>query len=241
VVRDPLDQVLRLAARNSWCLAEPPNAHLPRTDPQAIKVITGLAHRLLTARASVVNGREQRPLAAEHLAIGVTHRDQRSLLRPAVDQVCSELCLPDGSIVVDTANRLLGRQFEVVIAWHPLSGRRDASAFHLEAGRLCVLASRHRQACIIVSRAGIQEQLAAYPHTEPVWIGAATPEVDGWEANHRFHEHLAAYAVPVDRQIGFPAPRPRRQADTSPAVAPAHRPARTGPRPTGPWGWPPGT
>jgi hypothetical protein len=26
-----------------------------------------------------------------------------------------------------------------VIVLHPLSGRHDASAFHLEAGRLCVL------------------------------------------------------------------------------------------------------
>ncbi|MBB5112506.1 hypothetical protein FHU28_002345 [Micromonospora echinospora] len=96
------------------------------------------------------------------------------------------------------ANKLQGRQFEVVIAWHPLSGRRDASAFHLEAGRLCVLASRHRQACIVVTRDGVRQQLDAYPHTEPVWIGAATPEVDGWEANHRFLDGLNHFAVRVD-------------------------------------------
>jgi hypothetical protein len=30
----------------------------------------------------------------------------------------------------------------------------DASAFHLDSGRLCVLASRHRQACVFVGRAG---------------------------------------------------------------------------------------
>ncbi|BFO21790.1 hypothetical protein SHKM778_81780 [Streptomyces sp. KM77-8] len=34
----------------------------------------------------------------------------------------------------------------------PLSGRPDATAFHLETGRLCVLTSRHRHACIVVCR-----------------------------------------------------------------------------------------
>ncbi|WP_432644254.1 hypothetical protein [Nocardia cyriacigeorgica] len=48
-------------------------------------------------------------------------------------------------VAVNTANRLQGPEFEVVIVVHPLSGRRDATAFHLEAGRLCVLTSRHRQ------------------------------------------------------------------------------------------------
>ena len=43
-------------------------------------------------------------------------------------------------ITVDTANRLQGREFDVGrSSLHPLSGRRDATAFHLEAGRLCVL------------------------------------------------------------------------------------------------------
>ena len=54
--------------------------------------------------------------------------------------------------MVDTANRLQGREFDVVLALHPLSGRTDASAFHLDAGRLCVLASRHRQCCVFVGR-----------------------------------------------------------------------------------------
>jgi predicted nucleic acid-binding protein len=54
----------------------------------------------------------------------------------------------------------------VVIVLHPLSGRRDATAFHLEAGRLCVLASRHRHACIMVARAGIPELLEGWL-TEP--------------------------------------------------------------------------
>jgi hypothetical protein len=59
------------------------------------------------------------------------------------------------NVVLDTANRLQGRDFDVTIMLHPLSGRRDAIAFHLEAGRLCGPASRHRHARIVVARAGI--------------------------------------------------------------------------------------
>src|ERR1700730_9622283 len=70
-----------------------------------------------------------------------------------------------------TANRLQGREFDVTIVLHPLSGRRDATAFHLEAGRLCVLASRHRHACIVVSRAGIADLLDAHLWDEPIHLG----------------------------------------------------------------------
>ena len=79
------------------------------------------------------------------------------------------------------------------MAAHPLSGRSDASAFHLDAGRLCVLATRHRQCCIVVGRAGAERLLADYPPPTRSALGNdADPELDGWEAHVRFLEHLAA-------------------------------------------------
>jgi hypothetical protein len=78
---------------------------------------------------------------------------------------------------------------------HPLSGRRDATAFHLEAGRLCVLASRHRHACIVVARAGIPELLDAHPSAEPVHLGVPVKFPDGWEAHQAFMAHLAKHRV----------------------------------------------
>jgi len=80
---------------------------------------------------------------------------------------------------------------------HPLSGRRDATAFHLEAGRLCVLASRHRHACIVVARAGIADLLDAHPSDEPVHLGVRAKFPDGWEANHALLAHLARHRVPA--------------------------------------------
>ena len=94
-------------------------------------------------------------------------------------------------ITVDTANRLQGREYDVTIVLHPLSGRRDATAFHLESGRLCVLTSRHRHACVVVARAGIAELLDAHPSAEPVHLGVPVKFPDGWEANQAVLAHLA--------------------------------------------------
>jgi len=84
---------------------------------------------------------------------------------------------------VDTANKLQGREYDVTIVLHPLSGWLDATAFHLESGRPCVLTSRHRHACIVVARAGMRELLDSHPSTEPVHLNVPVTFADGWEAN----------------------------------------------------------
>jgi hypothetical protein len=188
---DRVGRVLTVAAASGWGLLELPAAYLPHTDPEAVETLVAVVRRLLSCGAVVQDEHGARPLVAADLAVGVTHRDQRARVRAALDAAGAD------GVVAETANRLQGRQFEVTVAWHPLSGRRDASAFHLEAGRLCVLASRHRQACVVVTRAGVREQLDAYPATEPVWLGDIPPQVDGWEANHTFLERLAPHTVPV--------------------------------------------
>ena len=72
-----------------------------------------------------------------------------------------------------------------------LGCRRDATAFHLEAGRLCVLVSLQRHACIVVARAGIADLLDAHPSDEPIHLGVRAKFPDGWEANHALLAHLA--------------------------------------------------
>jgi len=98
-------------------------------------------------------------------------------------------------VTVDTANRLQGMEFDVTVILHPLSGRPDATAFHLETGRLCVLASRHRHACVVVCRAGVGDLLDEYPSTEPVQLGTLVKFPDGWEANHAVLAHLGEHRV----------------------------------------------
>ena len=83
----------------------------------------------------------------------------------------------------------------MVIVLHPLSGRRDATAFHLEAGRLCVLTTRHRHACIVVARPGIPELLDAHPSTEPVHLNVPVKFPDGWAANQAVMARLQQWKV----------------------------------------------
>jgi AAA domain len=117
------------------------------------------------------------------IAIGTAHRDQAEAIR-------SLLPGPATGITVDTANKLQGREYDVTIVLHPLSGRLDATAFHLESGRLCVLTSRHRHACIVVARAGMRELLDSHPSTEPVHLNVPARFADGWEANQSILAHL---------------------------------------------------
>lgn len=183
--------VLETACTSGWGYLELPAAHRPRTDPEVVTHLVALARSLSSGATVADESLASRPLLPADVAIGVAHTDQRDHVRAALDRAG----LP--AVTVDTANRLQGRQFEVTLVWHPLSGRRDASAFHLETGRLCVLASRHRQACIVVARAGIEDQLHEYPADEPVWLGTDPPPIDGWAANVTFLGHLAPFRVPA--------------------------------------------
>jgi hypothetical protein len=189
----PADEAIELAAAFGWALHELPARHTLRTDAEAATACATLAARVLERGAVAYS--EQAPagvaVTPERIAIGTAHRDQARAVRTALRDLRPGL----EGIAVDTANRLQGREFDVVVVLHPLSGRRDATAFHLEAGRLCVLTSRHRHACIVVARAGIPELLDAHPATEPVHLNVPAKFPDGWEANHAVMAHLHQWRV----------------------------------------------
>ncbi|WP_051950759.1 AAA family ATPase [Actinacidiphila yeochonensis] len=187
-----LDRVLDEAADSGWGLLELPARHTPRTDPEAVRAVALLVRRLLD-RGGVTwsaPSPDPAPLTADRVAVGTAHRDQAAAVRAALAAVGVT------GVAVDTANRLQGREFDVTVVLHPLSGRPDATAFHLETGRLCVLASRHRHACLVVCRAGVAELLDEHPSSEPVSLGVTVKFPDGWEANHAVLAHLAEHRVP---------------------------------------------
>jgi energy-coupling factor transporter ATP-binding protein EcfA2 len=193
------DRALQTAGDTGWALYELPHRHTLRTDAEAVDACAELAARLLLRGAVAVSERGTHDVTADRIAIGVAHRDQAAAVKRALRARAAAypvLSLDVTKVVADTANRLQGREFDVMIMLHPLSGRRDATAFHLEAGRLCVLASRHRHACVVVARAGIPELLDAHPSAEPVHLGVPVKFPDGWEAHQSFMAHLAKFRVP---------------------------------------------
>lgn len=185
------DRVLDEAAESGWGLLELPARHTPRTDPEAVGAVALVVRRLLDRGGAAVSERSETPvpLTPDRVAVGTAHRDQAAAVRAALAE------LGVTGVTVDTANRLQGREYDVTVVLHPLSGRPDATAFHLETGRLCVLASRHRHACVVVCRAGVTDLLDAHPSTEPVQLGVAVSFPDGWEANHAVLSHLEEHRV----------------------------------------------
>jgi len=186
----PADEVLDKAAATGWGLLQLPARHTPRTDSEAVQAVANVTRRLVERGAIARSGDEERLVTPERIAVGAAHRDQVAAIKKAIGGRADK-------IVVDTANRLQGREYDITVVLHPLSGRRDATEFHLEAGRLCVLASRHRQACIMVARAGIRDLLDAHPSNEPVHLDEPVKFVDGWAANQTVMAHLEANRVSV--------------------------------------------
>jgi hypothetical protein len=186
-----LDLTLDKAAAHGWALYELPPRYTVRTDAEAVAACAAVAARVLQRGAVSFSERAVAgaPVTADRIAVGTAHRDQAQAIRA----ILAGGGLP--GITVDTANRLQGREFDIVIVLHPLSGRRDATAFHLEAGRLCVLTTRHRHACIVVARAGIPELLDAHPSTEPVHLNVPVKFPDGWEAHQALLAHLSQFKV----------------------------------------------
>ncbi|GGQ21809.1 AAA domain-containing protein [Streptomyces roseolilacinus] len=185
------DRVLDEAAESGWGLLELPARHTPRTDPEAVRACALVVRRLLDRGAAAVSERAEHPVPVtpDRVAVGTAHRDQAAAVRAALAD------LGVAGVTVDTANRLQGREYDVTVVLHPLSGRPDATAFHLETGRLCVLASRHRHACVVVCREGVADLLDEHPSTEPVQLGVTVKFPDGWEANHAVLSHLSEHRV----------------------------------------------
>lgn len=194
----PVDAAIDEAVESGWALLELPARHTVRTDPQAVAAVAAVVRRLLDRGLTAHSEQGSAPVAPGRIAVGTAHRDQAAAVRQALAALDVPVDPAAGpAVTVDTANRLQGREYDVTVVLHPLSGRPDATAFHLETGRLCVLASRHRHACIVVARAGIAELLDEHPSTEPVQLGVAVKFPDGWEANHAVLAHLASHRVPL--------------------------------------------
>lgn len=179
--RSAASAVTDTALTHGWAVARLPQRAVQRNDQEIAHSAAAIAKDLLTREAHRVHdedGRLPKIITPDRIALGASHRDQVAALRAAAESLGID------GVVVDTANRLQGREFDVVIAWHPLSGQVEASAFHLDVGRLCVLTTRHRHACILVGRDGIEELLEmSVPAGEGLLGETMDRSISGWQAH----------------------------------------------------------
>lgn len=189
-----LDDALGIAAESGWAHVELPDAGVLSADPLTIETIVGLVGRLFDRRPAVRCEREPdwHPLEQRHVAVVVAHNDQKDLLQLSLD----EAGFPD--VVVNTANKLQGLEFEVVFAWHPLAGLSEADEFHADPGRLCVMLTRHRHACIVVGRAGDRLLVDTIPPSTPAYLGDDVDRLaEGWRTHQQVFATLEKCRVEV--------------------------------------------
>ena len=187
-----LDQALSLAADRGRAYVELPARQTLVADPDTAQVIADLVGRLRARDAQLVceRNRREHPLREDRIAIGVSHNNQKAMLRVLLAQAGM------GGVVVETANKLQGLEFDVVVCWHPLAGLMQADEFHVEAGRMCVLATRHRHACLVVGRDGDRALVEGLPPATPSWPGAQTDDIlQGWEIHRNVFRALDPFRV----------------------------------------------
>lgn len=138
---------------------------------------------LLGSGAMVRFGPGQQMLEPRHIGVSSTHRVMNTALADALKQFGGELS-------VDTPERWQGLERPVMVAVHPLSGVTDPSAFDIETGRLCVMASRHQAAFIVLTRDHVGDTLANFIPAAEQAPGRGDVVGRGHDAHLRFWQAL---------------------------------------------------
>ena len=186
-----LDDALDLGADRGSAYLVLPRAPALVDDPETANFVVDIAARFIQrAPRAQCERYGTRDVLLDDVAIVVSHNAQKDLVR----NMANERDLRD--LHVDTANRLQGLEFDVVVAWHPLSALPEADEFHLDVGRLCVMLTRHRQACYVVGRADDASVLDRIPPSGASYVGIDEEiALDGWAAHRAILTNLAARTV----------------------------------------------
>jgi len=151
------DAIDHAAAGASLVALTLPERVMGAVDAELAALMVRLIERLLARGGAVDDGVGPGPRALEPGMIGVVcaNTDQVTAVTSRLDRRLRD-------VLVQTANGYQGLERPLMLAHHPLSGRVEPDRFHLDAGRWCVMLSRHRVACFVFGRRGIARQLDLY-------------------------------------------------------------------------------
>lgn len=174
----PFDAALdAVSAGASIVMVELPAQITGEADGELAQELVASIQRLLMRRAWMSDDGTVSEVRPEHIGVVCAHVSQVNAVRERLGPALS-------GVFVETANRYQGIERPFMFVHHPLSGRADATAFHLEAGRLCVMLSRHRIGCWVFGRQGIGEQLMRFAPAGNRALGIdEDPEYRGWQAH----------------------------------------------------------
>lgn len=184
-----------LELSNGWCdalgsgrplaLTIPTPDHGPpaEVDHEIAAATARVVGSLLTCGAVLRLGDEDRSLVPSDVGVTSSHRVMNAALATALGFYANK-------IRVDTPERWQGLERPVMIGVHPLSGVSDPSAFDLETGRLCVMASRHQAAFIMLTRDHVGDTLRNYVPSAEQAPGRPDTVGRGHDAHLKFWTQL---------------------------------------------------
>ncbi|MGH7427770.1 MAG: AAA domain-containing protein [Candidatus Methylomirabilaceae bacterium] len=181
---DRLLDLLRDGSAAALTLPTPDHGPPLEQDVDVAEAAAKLVKTLLSRSAQVTDEDGKRKLNAGDIGLCATHRSMNSAL---------DLSLPRelrGHVRVDTPERWQGLECKVMIVVHPLSGVLRPSAFDLETGRLCVMASRHRAGMIVLARDHLESTLNEFIPNASQAIGRKDVEGRGLCDNLEFWTRL---------------------------------------------------
>lgn len=152
-------------------------------DHEMAHATANMVGELLAGGTTIRFGDDQWPLTPADIGVTSSHRVMNSALTAALGSWANQ-------IRVDTPERWQGLERAVMIAVHPLSGVVEPSAFDLETGRLCVMASRHQAGFIMLTRDHVGETLRNYVPSAEQAPGRPDRVGRGHDAHLRFWTQL---------------------------------------------------
>jgi hypothetical protein len=190
----PFDAALdAVASGASIVMVELPSQITGEADGELAQELVSSIGRLLRRQAWMRDDGKVLKVTPDMIGVVCAHVSQVNAVR---ERLSTEMT----GVFVETANRFQGIERPFMFVHHPLSGRADATAFHLDAGRLCVMLSRHRIACWVFGRQGIDHQLTRFSPAGDRALGIDDdPEYRGWRA------HLTLMAALARTGRIFPA------------------------------------
>lgn len=190
----PFDAALDgVAGGASIVMVELPPQITGEADGELAQELVGSIRRLLMRGARMSDDGRISEVTPRDIGVVCAHVSQVNAVRERLGPGMAD-------VFVETANRFQGIERPFMFVHHPLSGRADATAFHLDAGRLCVMLSRHRIGCWIFGRQGMSEQLTRFAPAGDRALGIDDdPEYHGWRA------HLTLLAALSRASRIFPA------------------------------------
>ena len=114
-------------------------------DPELAMDVATVVDAILRAKARIEIDGVATDIDPGRIGVVATHRVMLSSIRDRLSNLAHD-------VMLETPERWQGLERPVMVAVHPLSATTSPSEFDLATGRLCVMASRHKVALLLLSR-----------------------------------------------------------------------------------------